>query len=123
MRINTFLIFISAFLVFGCTQSTIGKDDDHARKINNRFHNQMSLEEARKILLDYGSDIDFYNECLKQFEYPVTDCEKGYNRILTIPLPGHHWWLGKGEAQFYLYFDSDQRLIEHMYELYYPRHH
>jgi hypothetical protein len=118
-----FLILIGSICLYGCTDSTINRDRDYAEKIKTQFHENMQLEEVRQTLLKDREDIEFYNECLEQFEYPITPCEEGYNRILAIPLPGNHWWLGKGDAQFYFYFNSDQKLIEHMYELYYPRYH
>ena len=99
------------------------KDNKYAKEIMAQFHTKMSLDEVRDNLSLFKTNIQFYNECLEKFEYPVSPCSKGYNRIFSIPLPNHNWWLGKGNAQFYFYFDSDQRLVENMYELYYPRQH
>ena len=120
---NTILIFLLVILLPGCTESTIKKDQAFADNIKAQFRKNMSIEEVSQKLNSYSANIDFYNECLDKFEYPVTPCEKGYNRILAIPLPSNHWWLGKGDAQFYFYFNSDQKLVEHIYELYYPREH
>jgi hypothetical protein len=118
-----FLILSLTILLGGCTENTIAKDSAYANEIMAQFHENMSIDEVRDKLTRFQTDIEFYNECLGKFEYPITPCEKGYNRIITIPLSNHHWWLGKGDAQFYFYFNSDQRLIEYMHELYYPRYH
>ena len=117
------LILLCTILLSGCTENTIKRDQAYADKINAQFHENMRIEEVRQKLNSFNPKIDFYNECLEKFEYPVTPWEKGYNRILAIPLPSNHWWLWKGDAQFYFYFNSDQKIVEHMYELYYPRKH
>lgn len=120
---HNLLILIGTIFLYGYTDNIIEKDAEYAENIFSKFHRNMSIEEVRQSLLDFEPDIEFYNECIEKFEYPMAPCEKGYNRIIAIPLPGHHWWLGRGDAQFYFYFNSKQKLIENMYELYYPKYH
>jgi hypothetical protein len=115
------LIFVTFFV--GCTEATIKSDSKFADDVMSRFKEDITIEDVRNELSDFRTDLEFYNECTKNFEFPVTPCQEGYNCIITIPLPGNHWWLGKGDAQLYFYFNSEQRLTEYMHELYYPRYH
>jgi len=73
---KTFCILIFTILLSGCTESTIQKDRDYSENIKTQFYENMNLEEVRQKLIRFESDIEFYNECLEQFEYPVTHCEK-----------------------------------------------
>ncbi len=120
---NLFPILLSVLLLAGCTESAIENDRSYADTFNSQFEINMDIDIVKGKLEGFAPKNEFYNECLDKFEYPVTPCEKGYNRILTIPLPSNNWWIGKGDAQFYFYFNSKKQLIEHMYELYYPRYH
>ena len=116
-------IILLLSILSACTDSSIRSDNEFANRIDLKFKLKMTIDEVKDILEQYEENVEFYNNCTEEFEYPITNCEKGYNRITTFPLPSKNIFLGKGDAQFYFYFDRNQLLIEHMYELYYPRDH
>ncbi|MBD9360847.1 hypothetical protein EBB_09945 [Methylomonas sp. EbB] len=102
---------------------TIESDNKYAKKYMQQFHNGMTIDEVRCILLKVKKQVVFYNNCIKDFQYPMTPCADGYNLIITIKLPGFDQSLGKGDLQMYFYFDSNQLLLENLHELYYPAQH
>ena len=87
------------------------------------FKDGMLLEYVYKVLVHKKDKVEFYNNCTKEFEYPMQDCEQGYNLATTIELPGNDPSLGKGDLQMYFTFNEKQQLVESMHELYYPAHH
>ncbi len=115
--------FFLLIVLLACTDATIRSDNEYAQTIHSKFKLRMTIDEVKKILGEYNKDVEFYNNCTKEFEYPITDCEEGYNRIIAFPLSSNNIVLGKGDAQFYFYFNSKQELTEFLYELYYPKQH
>lgn len=95
---HNLLILIGTIFLYGCTDNIIEKDAEYAKNIFSKFHRNMSIEEVRQSLLDFEPDIEFYNECIEKFEYPMASCEKGYNRIIAIPLPGTSLVAWKGRC-------------------------
>ncbi len=88
-----------------------------------QFKEGMHLEYVYKVLRRRKDEVKFYNNCIDEFEYPMKACDKGYNLVTTIKLPGHDKSLGKGDLQMYFNFNSQQQLTSTMHELYYPAHH
>ena len=88
-----------------------------------QFHNGMTLNSVREILIKEKNKVEFYNECLKLFQYPMQDCSDGYRLVTPIQLPGNSLFLGKGDLQMYFTFTNKQILTDSMYEVYYPNEH
>ena len=120
---KNFLLAILLFpLILGANE-TIESDSEYAKKYMQQFHNGMSLEDVRTILLKINEKVEFYNNCIEDFQYPMTACANGYNLVITINLPGFDPSLGKGDLQMYFTFTGDQVLVESLHELYYPALH
>lgn len=119
-KILTLLIFVP-LLAFG--NETIKNDSKWAVEYMQQFKEGMLLEYVYKILKQQNDEVEFYNNCIKDFEYPMQACDKGYSLVTTIKLPGHDKSLGKGDLQMYFNFNSQQQLTSTMHELYYPAHH
>ena len=102
---------------------TIESDSAFATSYMQQFKNGMSLDDVRNILLKKKKEVQFYNNCIEEFQYPMEPCDKGYNLVTTIKLPGYDASLGKGDLQMYFTFTDKQILVESFHELYYPSHH
>ncbi len=104
-------------------EETIKSDNLYALSVMKKFYKQMPIENVRSILLEYKDEVEIYNNCSEEYQYPISKCEKGYSLITTVPLPSDDKSLGKGALQMYFYFTNEHKLIESMHELYYPAHH
>ncbi len=119
-KIIWILIFAPILVI---ANETIESDGIFATSYMEQFRNGMTLDEVRTALLKEKEGVEFYNNCIKEFQYPMQECDKGYNLVITIKLPGYDESLGKGYLQMYFTFDKNQSLMESMHELYYPAHH
>ena len=102
---------------------TAENDEAFSKLYMKQFHNGMTLNSVREILIKEKNKVEFYNECLKLFQYPMQDCSDGYRLVTTIQLPGNSLFLGKGDLQMYFTFTNKQITSDIMYEVYYPNEH
>ena len=121
MRILLKLLIIIPLLAHG--NETIESDSAWAKQYMQKFKDGMLLEYVYKVLVHKRNPLEFYNNCTKEFEYPMSKCDKGYNLVTTIKLPGNDASLGKGDLQMYFNFNNKKQLVSTMHELYYPAHH
>lgn len=117
------IILLTFIPLLACGNETIKTDSKWAAGYMKQFKDGMLLEYVYKILKQQKDQVEFYNNCTKEFEYPMQACDKGYNLVTTIKLPGLDKSLGKGDLQMYFNFNNKQQLISTMHELYYPAHH
>ena len=119
-RLALVLLFLPALV---SANETIESDSKWAKEYMLNFKHGMLIEYVYKVLIHKKDKVEFYNNCTKEFEYPMQQCGKGYSLVTTIKLPGHDSSLGKGDLQMYFTFNDKQQLVESMHELYYPAHH
>ena len=91
---------------------------DFAEEYIQQFELGMSVTTVREILLKKQQRVELLNKCTEQLEYPVTDCDKGYNLVTTIRLADSET-LGRSDLQLYFSFDAKQQLLNSFYEIYY----
>ena len=118
-HILTALLFFPV-LIFAADESN--SDEDFAENYIVQFELGMSVVEVHDLLLKQKDKVEFFNNCIEEAQYPVTDCEKGYSLITTIKLPGDES-VDRGDLQLYFTFNNKQQLVDNFYEIYYTEQH
>lgn len=111
------LLTIAAF-GGACGGSTVTSDQAYADQLIAReLQPRMTVGEVRTFLARHASNAVLHDGCgLRAHLQP--NC--AYSIVAVLPLPGHNWWLGQGDLQIFMVFDTQQRLLSLDYELTYP---
>ena len=116
MKLLLLVLITLSSLVYA--EEELDQNEQFAEDYIQQFDLFMSLTDVRTILLKKRDKLEFFNNCTEQFEYPVTDCDKGFRLVTTIRLPDEET-NGIGDLQLYFAFNKEQQLINTFYEIYY----
>jgi hypothetical protein len=109
---------IAAFCT-GCVDSTVESDRAYAEQLMAReLQPGMTFSDVRSVLARHDANAVLQDGCGLR-THGHTDC--AYSTVAAVPLPGHNWWLGRGDLQIFMVFDAQKQLLFTDYDLAYPR--
>lgn len=121
ITISLVLLVLGSYFILNLTETkTIKKDRKYIKNLLDTYLAKgMTTEQVSKYFNKSNRKVNFM-ECADGVSNESI-CKSEKRLVTTLPLPSNNIWLGKGDAQIYLYIDASDKLEYYDFELYYPR--